>query len=157
MSDHRIVGITLDDRTVVRRSPEVEHELNVAIYDILERNLFRPAGAFEGPYHVHLSIEERRRLVFEVSDDGDGGQGRTVLPLVPFRRIVRDYFKICESYYDAIKRLSPSQIETIDMARRSIHDEGSSILIDRLRGKIEVDEETARRLFTLICVLHIRA
>jgi uncharacterized protein (UPF0262 family) len=157
MSDHRIVGITLDDRTVVRRSPEVEHELNVAIYDILERNMFKPAGDYQGPYRIHLSIEERRRLVFEVADDGSGAQGRMALPLVPFRRIVRDYFQICESYYDAIKRLSPSQIETIDMARRSIHDEGSSILIERLQGKIEVDEETARRLFTLICVLHIRA
>lgn len=157
MADHRIVGITLDDRTVVRRSPEVEHELNVAVYDILERNRFEPAGAFAGPYRVHLSIEERRRLVFEVTDDGSGEQARMTLPLVPFRRIVRDYFQICESYYDAIKRLSPSQIETLDMARRSIHDEGSAILAERLQGKIGVDEETARRLFTLICVLHIRA
>jgi uncharacterized protein (UPF0262 family) len=157
MSDHRIVGITLDDKTVVRRSPEVEHELNVAIYDILERNQFKPAGDYRGPYRIHLSIEDRRRLVFAVADDDGGTQGRVTLPLLPFRRIVRDYFKICESYYDAIKRLSPSQIETIDMARRSIHDEGSSILAERLQGKIEVDEETARRLFTLICVLHIRA
>jgi uncharacterized protein (UPF0262 family) len=157
MSDHRIVGITLDDKTVVRRSPEVEHELNVAIYDIIERNQFKPAGSFRGPYRIHLSIEDRSRLVFAVADDDGGTQGRVVLALLPFRRIVRDYFKICESYYDAIKRLSPSQIETIDMARRSIHDEGSSILVERLHGKIEVDEETARRLFTLICVLHIRA
>jgi uncharacterized protein (UPF0262 family) len=157
MSDHRIVGITLDDKTVVRRSPEVEHELNVAIYDIIERNQFKPAGNFRGPYRIHLSIEDRRRLVFAVADDDGETQGRVVLALLPFRRIVRDYFKICESYYDAIKRLSPSQIETIDMARRSIHDEGSSILAERLHGKIEVDEETARRLFTLICVLHIRA
>jgi uncharacterized protein (UPF0262 family) len=157
MADHRIVGITLDDRTVVRRSPEVEHELNVAVYDIIERNRFAPAGEFAGPFRVHLSIEERRRLVFEVTDDGNGQHARMLLPLVPFRRIVRDYFQICESYYDAIKRLSPSQIETIDMARRSIHDEGSVILTERLQGKIDVDEETARRLFTLICVLHIRA
>jgi uncharacterized protein (UPF0262 family) len=157
MSDHRIVGISLDDRTVVRRSPEVEHELNVAIYDIVESNQFKPAGEFGGPYRVHLSIEERRRLVFEVTDDCGGETGRMTLPLMPFRRIVRDYFQICESYYDAIKRLSPSQIETIDMARRAIHDEGSTILIERLQGKIEVDGETARRLFTLICVLHIRA
>lgn len=157
MSDHRIVGITLDDKTVVRRSPEVEHELNVAIYDIIERNRFKPAGRYRGPYRIHLSIEDRSRLVFAVADDNGGAEGRVVLPLLPFRRIVRDYFKICESYYDAIKRLSPSQIETIDMARRSIHDEGSSILVERLQGKIEVDEETARRLFTLICVLHIRA
>lgn len=156
MSIHRIVGITLDDRTVVRRSPEVEHEVNVAVYDILENNRFRPVGDFTGPYRVHLSIEERRRLVFEVKDDG-GGDARLMLPLVPFRRIVRDYFQICESYYDAIKRLTPSQIETIDMARRALHDEGAATLSERLQGKIEVDEETARRLFTLICVLHIRA
>jgi uncharacterized protein (UPF0262 family) len=129
----------------------------VAIYDIIERNQFKPAGNFRGPYRIHLSIEDRRRLVFAVADDDGETQGRVVLALLPFRRIVRDYFKICESYYDAIKRLSPSQIETIDMARRSIHDEGSSILAERLHGKIEVDEETARRLFTLICVLHIRA
>jgi uncharacterized protein (UPF0262 family) len=156
MSIHRIVGITLDDRTVVRRSPEVEHEVNVAVYDILESNRFQPVGDYTGPYRVHLSIEERRRLVFDVTDDGSGQHARLTLPLVPFRRIVRDYFQICESYYDAIKRLSPSQIETIDMARRAIHDEGSSILAERLEGKITVDDETARRLFTLICVLHIR-
>jgi uncharacterized protein (UPF0262 family) len=157
MTVHRIVGITLDDRTVIRRSPEVEHEVNVAVYDILENNRFQPAGDFAGPYRVHLSIEERRRLIFEVTDDGSGQQGRIALALTPFRRIVRDYFQICESYYDAIKRLSPSQIETIDMARRAIHDEGSAILTERLKDKIAVDEETARRLFTLICVLHIRA
>jgi len=156
MADDRIVDISLDDRTVIRRSPEVEHELNVAIYDILETNSFAPVGEFRGPYKVHLSIEERRRLVFDIADQADRNQGRVALPLTPFRRIVRDYFHICESYYDAIKRLSPSQIETIDMARRAIHDEGAGILIERLGGRIEVDEETARRLFTLICVLHIR-
>jgi len=156
MSDDRIVDISLDDRTVIRRSPEVEHELNVAIYDILETNSFAPVGDFRGPYKVHLSIEERRRLVFDIADEADGEQGRVTLPLIPFRRIVRDYFQICESYYDAIKRLSPAQIETIDMARRAIHDEGAGILIERLDGRIAVDEETARRLFTLICVLHIR-
>ncbi len=156
MSDDRIVDISLDDRTVIRRSPEVEHELNVAIYDILETNSFAPVGDFRGPYKVHLSIEERRRLVFDIADEADREQGRVALPLIPFRRIVRDYFHICESYYDAIKRLSPAQIETIDMARRAIHDEGAGILIERLDGRIAVDEETARRLFTLICVLHIR-
>ena len=157
MSDHRIVDIVLDDRTVVRRSPEVEHELNVAVYDILEQNKFEPVGEFQGPYRIFLRIEDRRRLVFEVSGENGEDQGRISLPLVPFRRIVRDYFQICESYYDAIKRLSPSQIETIDMARRSIHNEGSELLADHLAGKIGVDVETARRLFTLICVLHIRA
>jgi uncharacterized protein (UPF0262 family) len=156
MSKDRIVDISLDDRTVIRRSPEVEHELNVAIYDILETNTFAPVGEFKGPYKVHLSIEERRRLIFDISSKSGRNQGRIALPLMPFRRIVRDYFQICESYYDAIKRLSPSQIETIDMARRAIHDEGAGILIERLDGRIEIDEETARRLFTLICVLHIR-
>lgn len=156
MPQHRIVGISLDDRTVIRRSPEVEHELNVAIYDILEENHFAPAGDYVGPFEVHLSIEERRRLIIEVTDRGGAGNGRYVLPLTPFRRIVRDYFQICESYYDAIRRLSPSQIETIDMARRAIHDEGSTLLTELLNGKIGVDLETARRLFTLICVLHIR-
>ena len=157
MAEHRIVDIALDDRTVVRRSPEVEHELNVAIYDILETNVFEPVGRYKGPYHLYLSIEDRRRLVFQLSDTKGKEQGRILLPLVPFRRIVRDYFQICESYYDAIKRLSPSQIETLDMARRSIHDEGSALLTERLEGKARVDPETARRLFTLICVLHIRA
>jgi uncharacterized protein (UPF0262 family) len=156
MSDDRIVDISLDDRTVIRRSPEVEHELNVAIYDILEANRFSPEGDFRGPYKVHLSIEERRRLIFDIADTAGRDQGRISLPLMPFRRIVRDYFQICESYYDAIKRLSPSQIETIDMARRAIHNEGAGILIERLDGRIGIDEETARRLFTLICVLHIR-
>lgn len=157
MSKNCIVDISLDDRTVVRRSPEVEHELNVAIYDILERNEFAPLGKYQGPFHVYLSVEDRRRLVFQISGTNGGQQGRVTLPLVPFRRLVRDYFQICESYYDAIKRLSPSHIETIDMARRAMHDEGSELLIERLVGKIDVDEETARRLFTLICVLHIRA
>lgn len=157
MADHRIVDIALDDRTVVRRSPEVEHELNVAIYDILETNVFQPVGRYKGPYRLYLSIEDRRRLVFQLGDTKGKEQGRILLPLVPFRRIVRDYFQICESYYDAIKRLSPAQIETLDMARRSIHDEGSALLTERLEGKARVDPETARRLFTLICVLHIRA
>lgn len=157
MAGHRIVDIALDDRTVVRRSPEVEHELNVAIYDILEQNKFEPVGDFQGPYRLFLRIEDRRRLIFEIMGEDGNDQGRIGLQLVPFRRIVRDYFQICESYYDAIKRLSPSQIETIDMARRAIHNEGSDLLADHLAGKIGVDTETARRLFTLICVLHIRA
>jgi uncharacterized protein (UPF0262 family) len=157
MSDHRIVDISLDDKSVIRRSPEVEHELNVAVYDILESNSFEPIGRYKGPYRLYLSIEDRRRLVFALADENDTPQGRVVLPLVPFRRIVRDYFQICESYYDAIKRLSPSQIETLDMARRAIHNEGSQILIERLEEKVILDDETARRLFTLVCVLHIRA
>ena len=156
MAEHRIVDISLDDRTVVRRSPEVEHELNVAIYDILETNVFEPVGRYKGPYHLYLSIEDRRRLVFQLSDTKGKEQGRILLPLVPFRRIVRDYFQICESYYDAIKHAAPSRIEAIDMGRRGLHNDGSDLLRDRLAGRIETDHNTARRLFTLLCVLHIK-
>ncbi len=156
MADHRIVDIRLDEKSIVRRSPEVEHERAVAIYDILEQNHFVPAGDYSGPYVLHLRLEEHKRLVFGIHDESDRPLGEVVLALTPMRRLIRDYFQICESYYDAIKRLTPSQIETIDMARRSLHDEGSSLLMERLKGKIELDLETARRLFTLICVLHIR-
>lgn len=156
MPDPRIVDIRLDETTLVRRSPEVEHERAVAIYDILEQNLFAPAGEFDGPFTLHLRVEDRRRLIFDIRDAGNGPLCAVTLPLMPFRRIVRDYFQICESYYDAIRRLSPSQIETLDMARRSLHDEGSELLMERLKDKIEVDFDTARRLFTLVCVLHIR-
>ena len=152
----RIVAIDLDEHTVVRRSPEVEHERAVAMYDLLDMNRFRPMGDFAGPYRLKLSIEDRSRLVFDVMDEGGEGLTRIMLPLTPFRSIVRDYFQICESYYDAIKRLSPAQIETIDMARRGLHNEGSDLLSQRLEDKVEMDKSTARRLFTLICVLHIR-
>jgi len=156
MQDQRIVGIKLDERTVVRRSPEIEHERAVAIYDLLEGNTFIPQGDFTGPYNVFLTVEERTRLVMEIRDPEDSPLGQVKLPLQPFRRIIRDYFQICESYFDAIKRLSPSQIETIDMARRGMHNEGSEILIECLKDKVEIDMDTARRLFTLLCVLHIR-
>ncbi len=107
------------------------------------------------PYHLHLSIAENR-LLFDIRSDADDPVGTVTLPLLPFRRIVKDYFAVCESYYEAIRSASPSKIEAIDMGRRSLHDEGSELLCDRLDGKIEVDSDTARRLFTLICVLHIR-
>ncbi len=155
-SAERIVDIRLDERTLVRRSPEVEHERAVAIYDILERNRFVPLGVGAGPYTLHLRVEDLRRLVFDIRDVDGTPLRAVVLALTPFRRTIRDYFQICESYYDAIKRLSPSQIETLDMARRALHNEGSARLMERLDGKIEVDAETARRLFTLVCVLHIR-
>ena len=150
----RIVAIELDEHTVVRRSPEVEHERAVALYDLLDMNRFRPLGDFTGPYKLKLSIEERSRLVFDVMDEEGGPLTRIMLPLTPFRSIVRDYFQICESYFEAVKKLPPSQIETIDMARRGIHNEGSRVLQERLSGKAEIDTDTARRLFTLICVLH---
>ncbi|MEQ8813201.1 MAG: UPF0262 family protein [Thalassobaculum sp.] len=153
--DSRIVHITLDERTVIRRSPEVEQERAIAVYDLLEENRFCPVEAGSGPYHLHLRIEENR-LVLDVRDTGEAPQALVALPLTPFRRVVRDYFQICESYYDAIKRLSPSQIEAIDMGRRGLHNEGSTLLQERLGDRVSMDFQTARRLFTLLCVLHIR-
>ena len=150
-----IVDITLDEATVVRRSADVEHERAVAIYDLLEENVFAPVGDYSGPYRVHLGISENR-LLFDIRSEGDEPLGTVVLPLSPFRRIVKDYFTVCESYFQAIKSASPSKIEAIDMGRRGLHNEGSDLLRARLEGKIEIDFDTARRLFTLICVLHIR-
>lgn len=151
-----IAGIYLDEKYTVRRRPEVEHEQAVAIYDLLEENYFEPAGGLSGPYSVHLRIEENR-VAFDVRGDDDSQTLSTItLPLSPFRRIVKDYFMICESYYDAIKKATPAQIETIDMARRGLHNEGSEQLRTLLADKVKIDENTARRLFTLVCVLHIR-
>jgi len=156
---HKIIKIKLDEKTVIRRSPEIEHERSVAIYDMLDMNRFRPMGEHmnAGPFKLNLSIEDGARLVFMLGIEDQDELTWVNLPLSPFRRLIKDYFQICESYYDAIKRLSPSQIETIDMARRGLHNEGSDLLRERLDGKIEMDLQTARRLFTLICVLHIRA
>ncbi|MBE9557885.1 MAG: UPF0262 family protein [Proteobacteria bacterium] len=156
MSDPRIVSLDLDEKTVLRRSPEIEHERAVAIFDILEENRFAPIGHDGGPYDLTLSIEDRQRLVLDIQAEKGEPVERVTLSVTPFRRIVKDYFQICESYFDAIKRLSPSQIETIDMARRGLHNEGSVMLSERLREKIDMDQDTSRRLFTLICVLHIR-
>ncbi|EKE78233.1 UPF0262 family protein [Oceanibaculum indicum] len=151
----RLVRITLDERTVVRRSPEVEHERAVAIYDLLEDNSFAPAGHEGGPYHLSLSIEDNR-LVMDIRTTDEVRVAEVQLAIGSFRRIVKDYFTICESYYQAIRRASPSQIEAIDMGRRGLHNEGSELLRERLSGKVEIDFKTARRLFTLVCVLHIR-
>ncbi|MBM3518709.1 MAG: UPF0262 family protein [Alphaproteobacteria bacterium] len=153
---HRIVKVTLDERSVVRRSPEVEQERNIAIFDLVNENRFAPEGCRPGPYSLHLSVVENR-LVFDIHLDGDSERLKQVaLSLSPFRTVVKEYFQICESYYQAIKSAPPSRIETIDMARRGIHDEGSELLRQRLQGKIEVDFATARRLFTLVCVLHLK-
>lgn len=156
MSDDRIIDITLDEASLVSRIPEVAHERAVAIYDLLEENSFIPIGDFSGPYAVHLAIEDANRLAFHIANFDREPVHKITMGLMPFRRIIRDYFKICESYFDAIKRMTPSQIETIDMARRSLHNEGSEILIDRLREKVKLDKDTARRLFTLLCVLHFK-
>ncbi|HYF87386.1 MULTISPECIES: UPF0262 family protein [unclassified Azospirillum] len=155
-SKRRITHVTLDERSVVRHKPEVEHERAVAIFDLLEDNEFCPCEfAEDGPYHLHLSIEDNR-LVFDIRREDNSELDRLMLPITGFRSIVRDYFLICESYYAAIKRSTPSQIEAIDMGRRGLHNEGSEMLRERLAGKVEMDLQTARRLFTLICVLHIR-
>jgi uncharacterized protein (UPF0262 family) len=141
---NRICKIDLDEQLRIRRNADIEHERTVAIFDLLEENRFELAGDVQGPYHLTLSIEDSRL-------------DKTVLPLSPFRGVIKDYFTVCESYYEAIKRLSPSQIEALDMGRRAVHNEGSELLRERLDGKITMDFNTARRLFTLICVLHIRA
>lgn len=154
-STQRIVKVSLDERTVVRRSSEIEHERAVAIYDLIEENCFAPIGDSSGPYGLHLSIEETR-LVLDIRTENDGPLGKVMLALGPFRRVVKDYFTVCESYYAAIRTASPSQIEAIDMGRRGLHNEGAELLRERLAGKVDIDGNTARRLFTLICVLHIR-
>lgn len=158
MSDpNRIIAITLDNDSIKSWGPDVDHERRVAIFDLIEQNSFQPMGdAFAGPYNVHLFIEEDR-LAIQINGEDDTEQGRVVLALSPFRKTVKDYFQICESYFAAIKNASPSRIEAIDMGRRGIHNQGSELLQERLKDKIEIDFDTARRLFTLICVLHIRA
>ena len=154
-SPFRIESVHLDEETMVRRSPDIEHERNVAIFDLIEENHFHPEGSDGGPYSLHLSIRDNR-LVFDIRLADEQPHGAVMLSLTPFRRIVKDYFLICESYFNAIKTSAPSQIEAIDMGRRGLHNEGSEILKARLDGKIDVDFDTARRLFTLICVLHIK-
>lgn len=153
--DQRLVDIVLDERTMVRRSADVEQERTIAIFDLLEQNYFEPAGGFTGPYRLKLGIAENR-LQFTISDEREVHLRTIELSLMPFRRIVRDYFSVCETYFEAIKVASPAKIEAIDMGRRGLHNDGSDLLRERLTDKIEIDFETARRLFTLICVLHIR-
>ncbi len=155
MTDQRIARITLDEGSIVRWNPDVDQERKVAIYDLLEDNRFALIGGGRGPYGLHLAIEENR-LVFEVKGDDDVPLRRIVLAGTPFRRVVRDYFQVCESYFEAIKVASPSKIEAIDMGRRAIHNDGAELLRQRLADKVEIDNDTARRLFTLICVLHLR-
>lgn len=150
-----IADITLDERSVLHRSPEVEQERHVAIYDLLEHNHFAPKGSRGGPYHLILGISENR-LVFDIRlPDGDE-HGRILLSLTPFRRVVKDYFHVCGSYYAAIREAPPGRIEAIDMGRRALHDEGSKLLMQRLEGKVALDFDTARRLFTLICALLLK-
>ena len=152
----RIAAITLDERTVVRRSAAIEHERATAITDLLKDNRFIPESGRAGPFHLHLAIAENR-LTIEIRAPGDEPSETIVLPLAPFRRIVKDYFLVCESHYESIRGHGLARVEAIDVGRRSLHDEGSALLIERLAGKVTIDHPTARRLFTLICVLHLRA
>lgn len=150
----RLADVTLDE-SIGRSTPDVEHERAVAIFDLVEDNSFQPVGDDGGPYRLRLSLVDAK-LVFSVTREDDEPVVTHILSLTPFRRVVKDYFMICESYYDAIRSSTPSQIEAIDMGRRGLHNEGSQTLMDRLAGKIDVDFDTARRLFTLVCVLHWR-
>lgn len=158
-SDHRIARIALDEATILWRNADVEQERRVAIFDLIEENRFRPLRAVErgahGPYDLTLAVRDGR-LQMTVATMAGERVDELVLGLARFRRPIREYFAICDSYYQAIRQSTPQQIETIDMARRGIHNEAAELLKDRLAGKIELDFDTARRLFTLICVLHIK-
>jgi uncharacterized protein (UPF0262 family) len=154
MGEPRIIDIQLDTRTIIWRNPDVEQERRIAIFDLLENNRFAPAG-FEGPFKILLRVEDNR-LAIDLKD-ADGRELDTVrLGLARFRRLIRDYFAICDSYFKAVRSDSPHGLETVDMARRGVHNEAAELLQECLEGKIEVDFDTARRLFTLICVLHIK-
>jgi uncharacterized protein (UPF0262 family) len=152
-SKARLVAINLDEVSIRRVSANIEHEREVAIFDILESNKFELEGHAGGPYVLNLAVVEDR-LVFAVAQEQGGETFTVVLSLTPLRRVMKDYFIVCESYYQAIRTAPPSRIQSIDMGRRALHDEGSRVLLDRLEGKIRVDPDTARRLFTLICALH---
>jgi len=155
ISRARLVAIELDE-TIGRSTPQIEHERAVAIFDLVEENNFAPLGdKEEGPYRLKLSLTEKR-LMFEISRENGEWVTTHILSLTPFRRLVKDYFLICESYYEAIRSSTSSRIEALDMARRGLHNEGAQTLLDRLDGKIALDFKTARRLFTLLCVLHWR-
>jgi uncharacterized protein (UPF0262 family) len=149
----RLVAVTLDEASIGRSSPDVDHERAVAIYDLIETNAFRPDGHDGGPYALNLRIDGNR-LVFDIRLADGAPVMVHLLSLAPFSRIVKDYFTVCDSYYAAIRGSTPDRIEALDMARRSLHDEGSQILLDRLKRKVELDFDTARRLFTLVTVLH---
>lgn len=156
----KLISVEIDDTGLAPPTPEIEQERKVAIFDLLEDNSFSlPAredrSVPEGPFKLGLAIRERR-LVFDLTSETGEKAAEFHLSLGPFRQVVKDYFQICESYFDAVKKMPPSQIEAIDMARRGIHNEGARVLQERLEGKADVDIDTARRLFTLICVLHWR-
>jgi uncharacterized protein (UPF0262 family) len=151
-SKNRLVEVVLDEASIGHAGSDVEHERATAIWDLVEDNRFAPCGSCEGPFRLRLGVVENR-LAFEISTADGRPVAVHLLSLTPFRRIVKDYFFVCDSYYTAIRTAAPSKIEAIDMGRRGLHDEGSHVLLDRLKGKIDIDFATARRLFTLICAL----
>ena len=160
-SNHRIIRVAIDNPSVVRYQADVEREIEVAIYDLVDTNTFVPDPAFfggtpRGPYDVTLRIQDNR-LVFDIDREDGVKVGAVIFSVQPLRRTIREYFTLCESYYEAIRTASPAQIEAVDVGRRSLHNEGSERLRAQLAGKVDIDFETARRLFTLICALHIRA
>lgn len=152
-SRKKLISITLDEGSIGRGGPEQEHERAIAIYDLIEANIFEIPGHNGGPYCLTLSLIDNK-LGFDIRENGDTPVVMHILSLSPFRRVVKDYFLICESYYEAIRTASPSQIEAIDMGRRGLHNEAADLLIERLDGKLLIDFDTARRLFTLITALH---
>ena len=152
-SPNRLVAVTLDEGSIARGSANIDHEREVAIYDLIDQNLFGMVGRDDGPYTLNLSIADDR-LVMAISAERAEGEVRHVLSLTSLRRLIKDYFIVCDSYYEAIRTAPPSRIQAIDMGRRALHDEGSKLLVERLKDKIEIDHDTARRLFTLICALH---
>jgi uncharacterized protein (UPF0262 family) len=151
-----IAAVTLDERSVLRRNAEIEQERAAAIADLVRANRFVLASGRQGPFQLHLAVSEGR-LTIDVRGTGDGSSETITLPLQPFRSLVRDYFLICESYYKAVRSANLGQVEAIDMGRRGLHDEAAELLIERLAERVEIDHDTARRLFTLICVLHLKA
>ena len=153
VSSERLIDVELDEASITRSTPDIEHERAVAIYDLIEDNEFAPVGDGTGPYRLRLSVVEKR-LVFAVAREDGSAVMTHLLSLTPLRKVVKDYFLICESYFEAIKTATPSQSEAIDMGRRGVHNEGARILMERLEGKIGMDMQTARRLFTLVCALH---
>jgi uncharacterized protein (UPF0262 family) len=155
MADPRIIAIEIDEKSLAPAGPDADQERKVAIYDLLEGNVFRVIGHDGGPYNVVLSLADNR-LVFDVSEQDGAAVRKLMLSLTTLRRVIKDYFMICDSYYDAIRSSTPGQIEAIDMGRRGLHNEGSQILTEKLAEKVEVDHDTSRRLFTLVCALHAR-
>ena len=156
---YRLERIELDERSLAPATADIEHERKIAVYDLLQENSFRPVADNQepgsGPYVLYMSASEGR-LIFDIRQTDETPVGQLYLSMAPLRKIIKDYFLLCESYYDAIRNAAPQQIETIDMARRAMHNEGSELLVSRLADKVKVDFNTARRLFTLLCSFYMR-